>query len=111
VIRDLDHDDTVDRAAADEVALIYKHSSRCASAVPAESEVNRFAQAHPGVPVYRMDVVQGRALARAIAARFGVRHESPQVILLRRGRVVWAGSHGEIDADALDALLRAPAGT
>lgn len=109
MIEALEGPDAVDRAAVAEVAVIYKHSPRCASSKTAELEVSRFAERHPDVPVYQLDVVRHRALARSIAERLDVRHASPQVILLRRGRVVWAGSHGEVDADQLDAQVRAPA--
>jgi bacillithiol system protein YtxJ len=101
---------TLERAAAEPVAVIYKHSTRCASSRMAEEEVGRFAGRHPDVPVYRVDVVRDRRLARRIAERLGVTHASPQAIVLRRGRVVWAGSHGEVDADRLVEQIRAPAG-
>jgi bacillithiol system protein YtxJ len=107
VIQALDRPDAVDRAAAAEVAVIYKHSPRCGSSKTAELEVGRFAERHPDVPVYQLDVVRHRALARGIAERLDVRHESPQVILLRRGRVAWVGSHGEVDATAIEAQVRA----
>jgi bacillithiol system protein YtxJ len=107
VIQALDDAGLLASAAAAEVAVIYKHSPRCGSSRVAESEVGRFAERHPDVPVYRVDVVRHRALARDIAQRLGVRHASPQAILLRRGRVVWTGSHGEVDAEVIEAQLRA----
>ena len=105
MIQALDRPDAVDRAAAAEVAVIYKHSPRCGSSKTAELEVGRFAERHPDVPVYQLDVVRHRALARSIAERLDVRHQSPQVILLRRGQVVWSGSHGEVEAGAIEARV------
>jgi len=107
VIQALDGPDAMDRAAVAEIAVVYKHSPRCASSKTAELEVGRFAERHPDVPVYQLDVVRHRALARSLAERLDVRHASPQVILLRRGRVVWAGSHGEVDAATLEDHVRA----
>jgi bacillithiol system protein YtxJ len=106
VIQVLDRPAAVDRAAAAELAVIYKHSPRCESSKTAELEVGRFAERHPDVPVYQVDVVRHRALARSIAERLDVRHQSPQVILLRRGRVVWSGSHAEVEAGAIEAQVR-----
>jgi len=40
------------------------------------------------------DVRRAHALSRAVAERTGVRHESPQVIVPRRGRAGWSASHG-----------------
>jgi bacillithiol system protein YtxJ len=39
------------------------------------------------------------------AARLGVRHETPQAILLRDGRPVWNASHFRITADALGKIV------
>jgi gamma-glutamylcyclotransferase (GGCT)/AIG2-like uncharacterized protein YtfP len=52
--------------------------------------------------VFQVDVVRRRSLSRSIAERLEVRHESPQVILLREGRAAWVASHGKVDADALE---------
>jgi bacillithiol system protein YtxJ len=40
-----------------------------------------------------------------VAVTTGVRHQSPQAILLRDGRAVWNGSHGGITAEALERAL------
>jgi bacillithiol system protein YtxJ len=41
----------------------------------------------------------------AAAQRLGIRHETPQAILLRDGRVVWNASHFRITAIELDAFV------
>ena len=41
-----------------------------------------------------------------IASKLNVRHESPQVILLDDGEVIWDASHGDIQADAILDKLR-----
>jgi bacillithiol system protein YtxJ len=38
----------------------------------------------------------------AAARRLGVRHETPQALLLRDEKVVWNASHFSITASALD---------
>ena len=42
-----------------------------------------------------------RRLSDSAAERFGIRHETPQAILLKDGRPVWNASHFRITADAL----------
>ena len=39
------------------------------------------------------------------ATRLGVRHETPQAIVLRDGKPVWKASHFRITADALTQAL------
>jgi hypothetical protein len=41
-------------------------------------------------------VVQDEYLSRTIEERTGVRHESPQVLVFRSGKVVWNASHLKI---------------
>jgi bacillithiol system protein YtxJ len=85
-------------ALAAEVVLIYKHSPRCGTSTTARLEVERFADAHPTVPVLQVDVVAHRPLSQTIARRLGVRHESPQVLVVRNGVVAWSGSHRNVRA-------------
>jgi bacillithiol system protein YtxJ len=40
-----------------------------------------------------------------VSERLGIRHETPQAILLRDGKVIWNGSHFRITASQLDQLL------
>ena len=48
-----------------------------------------------------VDVVAERRLAQAVAARTGIQHESPQVLLLKDGKVVWHENHWRITAARL----------
>lgn len=66
-----------------------------------------FALAHPAVPIYLLDVVTRRVLSGQLAARLAVRHESPQVILLRPGAICWTGSHHQITAAQLAGQVEA----
>jgi bacillithiol system protein YtxJ len=52
-----------------------------------------------------VDVRAQRPLSQAIAARSGVPHESPQVILFRCGVPAWSASHHDISAEALERAL------
>lgn len=90
-------------------AVVFKHSTRCPVSSFAHREVAEFRRRHAGVPVYVVHVVEQRLLSNALAARTGVRHESPQAIVLSEGKVLWADSHQGVTADALEALLPAPA--
>jgi bacillithiol system protein YtxJ len=83
------------------MALIYKHSPRCGVSLAAASEIRRFMEAEPTVPVYVVDVIRERLVSRAVAERFGISHESPQAILLQHGAPVWNGSHRAVTAAVL----------
>jgi bacillithiol system protein YtxJ len=57
-------------------------------------------------PVALINVARQPALSREIAERTGVRHASPQVLVLRDGVAVWSASHRAITAAAVAAVLQ-----
>ena len=50
-----------------------------------------------------------RELSNEIAARTGVRHESPQALVIRDGRPVYHASHYDIEAEHIEEKLDVPA--
>ena len=99
----------LERAFGEPWALVFKHSTRCPVSSAAWREVAAFRRAHPEAVVHVVHVVEQRSLSNALAARTGVRHESPQAILLENGRVTWHDSHEGVTAEALEGLLPATA--
>jgi bacillithiol system protein YtxJ len=89
------------------LAIVFKHSTRCGLSASALIEVRQFAARHPEIPVYLLDVIADRALARTVAARLGVQHESPQALVLSHGSVAWHASHTRISQTALENATRA----
>src|SRR5262249_34927748 len=74
----------------------FKHDPDCGVSAAAQEELEELDD-----EIVLLDVSRQHDLKREIAARTGVRHESPQVIVLRRGRVAWAASHFKITAKAV----------
>jgi bacillithiol system protein YtxJ len=91
----------LDEVMAAPLALVYKHSNRCPISLAAMQEVDALLQDRPDAPVWIVDVNVQRALSREVAERTGVRHESPQAILLAHGEVLYDASHFEVKADDL----------
>lgn len=54
-----------------------------------------------------IDVGEGRELTRSVQARTGVKHESPQVLILRDAKARWAASHGSITQEAVGEAIAA----
>lgn len=84
-----------------EAAILFKHSRTCPVSFAAQSEVKRFSALHPEVPVYTLVVQDDRELSREVAEWTGIRHESPQVFVLRRGVVVASDSHEGVTVELL----------
>ena len=89
-----------------DVAILYKHSPVCSISRAAMEEVRRFVERRPDVPVFVMDVVRQRELARRTAEQLGIRHQSPQVIVLRGGAPQHDASHRQITAQVLEEWTR-----
>ncbi len=90
-----------------ELIVVFKHSPTCPVSLYAHQEVSRFCADQPEVPVYLVSVRRRREVARHIAERTGITHESPQVLVFRRGQLIAAASHDDITADSLSSMLKA----
>lgn len=84
-----------------EPVLLFKHSNSCPISARAYRQMQEVK-----VPVSIIIVQEGRELSRDVAARTGVRHETPQALVLRNGRAVWAASHFDISVDAVEQAMR-----
>jgi bacillithiol system protein YtxJ len=87
--------------------LLFKHSHHCGTSFEALDQLHaHLERAEPGSAVYKMITVQThRAVSDAAAERLGLRHETPQAILIRDGKIVWNASHFRITASDLDRAL------
>ena len=94
------------RIASEDVAVVFKHSTTCPVSFAADREMRAFIASHPQVPVHKVLVREQRATSNDIADWTGIYHESPQVIVLRKGKVVASASHGEITEDYLDDVTK-----
>lgn len=80
---------------------IFKHSTRCSvSRMALKQFENEFNSSNKVTP-YFLDLIEYRAISNEIANRFGVTHQSPQLILIKEGKAVYNVSHSDIDAEEL----------
>jgi bacillithiol system protein YtxJ len=96
--------DTVEDYASlmnEELVVLFKHSPTCPVSWMAHREVLQYQSSQPHVPVYLVSVRRRREVARHIADHTGIQHESPQIIVLRRGTVIASASHDDITAEAI----------
>lgn len=90
--------------------LLFKHSRHCGVSCGALDELNAHIEAQTDHALsYKMITVQThRGVSDAASERLGLRHETPQAILLRDGKVIWNASHFRITATHLDKALPKP---
>jgi bacillithiol system protein YtxJ len=76
-------------------AIIYKHSHRCSTSSMALSRIekswnnNEMVHAKP----FFVNVIHARSLSNKIADFFGVKHESPQLLIIKDEKCVYCASH------------------
>lgn len=87
------------------VAWLFKHSRTCPVSAAARFEVEDYAKAHPGNAVGLIVVQDHRGASDRAAERLAVEHQSPQIFLLRDGRLLWNASHGAITREAMQRAL------
>ena len=91
--------------------LLFKHSRFCGVSCEALDELQAHIDNADRPAAYKMITVQThRPVSDAVARILGLRHETPQAILLRDGKVVWNASHFRIPAAQLDQVLPRPKG-
>lgn len=73
--------------------IVFKHSTRCSISRTALSRFERDWDSTLTVKPYYLDLLEHRDISNAIAQDTGVEHESPQAILIEKGRVLKHASH------------------
>ena len=98
-----DQVDTLLEESESRPVLLFKHSVSCGTSAYAFDELREVLGRPQADDVrYAVVVVQSdRETSNAVASRLGVRHETPQALLLRGGRVVWNASHHRLTADTI----------
>ena len=105
-IRPLSHPAEVEAAierSRERPVWLFKHSLTCGISARAIREYQRFA-AERGEEADHLllEIQNARPASRAVEEATGVRHESPQALLLVGGRAVWNASHSRITHAALE---------
>lgn len=89
--------DRLFRESDERVVVLFNHDPWCPISGRAFREMSKVE-----CNVAIVDVSRARDVTAEIAQRTGVRHESPQVLVLHGGREVWNASHFAISAEAVD---------
>jgi bacillithiol system protein YtxJ len=86
--------------------LVFKHSTRC---FISKSVLSNFEKEwnlpDSTVILVFLDLLAHREISNEIEKIFNVRHESPQALLIRDGKVVYSASHENIDVDDISTHL------
>jgi len=105
-LSDLDGLEAAIAESRERPVLLFKHSRTCGVSCEALDELLTHLDSGAERAAYKLITVQShRRVSDAAAHRFGIRHETPQAILLRDGRPIWNASHFRITAKGLDQVI------
>ncbi|HBU77501.1 MAG TPA: bacillithiol system redox-active protein YtxJ [Muricauda sp.] len=76
--------------------VIYKHSSTCGISRMVLGMFTDSFDMETDVDLYFLTIQNHRDVSNTIADKFEVRHESPQLLVIKNGEVVFHTSHGAI---------------
>ena len=95
--------DEIEKESEKQPVVIFKHSTRCGISrmVLSNFERNYDLPKDSEVKLYFLDLIANRDISNEVASRFGVRHESPQMIILKDRQVVHHASHQSIEVERI----------
>jgi bacillithiol system protein YtxJ len=79
-----------------ESLFLFKNSTTCPISSEALSEMEKYADSDPSIPIYYLNVQDSRELSNQISKNFGVKHETPQVLFINKKEVTWHTSHWKV---------------
>jgi bacillithiol system protein YtxJ len=89
----------IDAISEQKPVIIFKHSTTCSISNTAFS---RFKRAYANenedqLPVFYLDLLKHRDVSNEIAKKYAVEHQSPQTLLISKGKSIHNASHFQID--------------
>ena len=108
-LRTLERLEELDRllaASESRPLLLFKHSHTCGISAEALDElVAHLNGGAANAEDVMLTVQTHRELSDEISRKLGIRHETPQALLISNGRVVWSASHFRVTAHAVEGAL------
>lgn len=94
-------------SSGDKPVLVLKHSTRCPVSSAALEEYEDYLRDAPseGVDYVMVKVIEARPVSNKIAEDLGVKHESPQMILVKDRAKYWTASHWSVTKKHIKAVL------
>ena len=103
-LTDLHQLDEIVEISQNQPVVIFKHSTRCSISSTALSRFERAWGAIENTAFY-LDLIAYRPISLEIAEKFGIQHQSPQVLVINKGACTYSATHWDISVDELKPYL------
>ena len=88
------------RQSFEKPVVLFKHSVTCPISVGVYREVSE-----TDADINLVVVQKARSISNEIAEKTGVRHESPQAIVIKEGKAVYHASHYDVMTEDIEKML------
>ena len=85
----------------DKPVVLFKHSLTCPISAGVHQEIS-----NADADVHMVVMQHARNVSNEIAERTGIRHESPQAIVLKNGKPVYHASHYDVTAQDVESNIK-----
>lgn len=93
--------DTLFTQSEKQPVIFFKHSVTCPISADVYSEVSQISE-----DINLVIVQTDRPISNEIAVRTGIRHESPQAIIVKNGQVVYHASHYDVTVEEINRAIK-----
>ncbi len=105
-LNQLEQLDKIDQESQDQYVILFKHSVTCGISSAAKHRLEGdWDTINDGIKFYYLDLLSHRDVSNAIADRYKVTHQSPQIIIIKNGQAIYDTSHHSINVGAINAAL------
>jgi len=102
----LDQLQALDESSSSKYIVIFKHSTRCPISTVAKLRLkSKWSLDSDRFGFYYLDLIKFRDLSNEIEDRYQVKHESPQVIVIKNAEAIYDNSHLDISIKDLESVL------
>lgn len=85
-------------ANTDTISVIFKHSTRCSVSSMAKRNLEFDKDLLPrDASIYYLDLIAHRDISNKIAELWNIRHESPQILIVKGKDCLYNASHSDIE--------------
>lgn len=99
-IHEVEELDALLEKSNEQPVVLFKHSTTCPISSGVYNEVSR-----ADADINLIVVQRARPVSNAVAERTGIRHETPQALVVKNGAVVYHASHYDVTADDVEKSL------
>ncbi len=99
-LNDMNQLEAIKNASFENPQIIFKHSTRC----NVSADAFRLMETSD-LSAWYLDLLAFRAISNQIAEDFEVKHQSPQIIIIKNGKAIYNESHWRIKPEVIKNYL------